>query len=82
MAASIMNARSWKVGMLLGKRRVNIHLCVRLLLLVAAEAAITTVATQVMFAFHMLFVNILLLNLLIALFRYLRKIEKQIKKGT
>lgn len=32
----------------------------------------TTIATQVMFAFHMLFVNILLVNLLIALFTYVK----------
>lgn len=43
--------------------------CFRNLPFLATPDAGTSIATQVMFAFHMLFVNILLLNLLIALFR-------------
>ena len=39
----------------------------------ATPDADTSIATQIMFAFHMLFVNILLLNLLIALFRYVKE---------
>ena len=76
MAASIMNVHSWKVGVM---SEINIHLCIRLLLLVAPEAAGTIIATQVIFAFHMLFVNILLINLLIALFRYVKLGSKSIR---
>ena len=38
----------------------------------AKQDANTFVVAKIMFVFHMLFVNILLLNLLIALFRYLK----------
>lgn len=44
---------------------------VRLFISVDKPDAMTNIATQILFAFHMLFVNILLVNLLIGLFRYL-----------
>ena len=37
------------------------------------QSAGTAIATHVLLAFHMLFVNILLINLLIAMFRYERE---------
>ncbi len=40
-----------------------------LFVLVNPDAS-TSIATQILLAFHMLFVNILLINLLIAMFRY------------
>jgi hypothetical protein len=53
-----------------------IHLYTHIFLFKATPDASTTIATQVLFAFHMLFVNILLINLLIAMFSYVQKNEK------
>ena len=41
-----------------------------IVLFLADIASATAIATHVLLAFHMLFVNILLINLLIAMFRY------------
>jgi hypothetical protein len=44
----------------------------------AKPDASTSIATLVLFSFHMLFVNILLLNLLISLFTYVNKEKRKI----
>jgi hypothetical protein len=44
----------------------------RIFVYLGARDANTILATHIIFALHMLFVNILLINLLIALFRYVK----------
>ena len=57
---------------IISKKRMTMHRYFSSFLSKAKQDASAFVATKVMFAFHMLIVNILLINLLIALFRYVK----------